>query len=277
MTLCITYKVGKSEAICISDSLLTYTGAKSAPENSGESDKESGAFLPSNVEVRHQTPHAVKVHIVSQSEHFYCGDGYDVIFSIAGNVSLGLQSILHLESYLQGTYDLWFDDMAYAIRDKIYPFWSKASDKEIELSYCITDHKGRTHIFEIFTREGELFIDFVDEVHGVTISVIGDDPKEVKNTIYKKITALTYGKGLTLEEATHIACVDTLKEKIDSEESIFIGGSIQGARLQGYKASYLSFKDEHVSFRGSQVEQSDRLNYPSVALLEEGYPITEVV
>ena len=98
MTLCISYKYktlddGTTTAFCYSDSLITTLGAKSHQVG-------TSSFLPSNAEIKHQTTRGIKIQIVSAIT-----DGgrrkRDFIFSIAGAVALGLQSLIHLDSVLK--------------------------------------------------------------------------------------------------------------------------------------------------------------------------------
>lgn len=271
MSLCISYRTENGKAITLSDSLLTTIRKK---ERSNKEEKESAAFLQSNQEILHQTPYGIKVQILSQKNSSYASR-FDIVVSIAGNVSLGLQSLLHLDAILQGTsYALWAEQIPSIIEDKIYLFWNNARDQSLQMSFVINDHKGRTKIYELYA-ENDIF-DFseVKEENGVLVSVIGDGSITVKEKIFQKVNSFMYSNK-SFNEIIHIAAVETLVEKIKDQNSIFIGGSLQGAIFNHYLASYLKIHDGITYFRGAEIEsyESDLLSLPTLHLNLPNYPI----
>lgn len=90
MTLCISYKCKSPNddiprAVCHADSRITILG-------SIDKQTATGGFLPSNAKIRHQTDSGIKIQIVSAIRDDN-ESSRDFVFSIAGAVSLGLQSL----------------------------------------------------------------------------------------------------------------------------------------------------------------------------------------
>ncbi len=260
MTLCITYSLDSYRATALSDSLLTTT-----------SRVESATFLPSNEKIVHQNPYGVKVQIISQPTALY-SERYDILCSIAGNVSLGLQSLLYIDGFLKGTSYLWYDHIKNIIEDKVYQFWESARDQHINICFAMNDHKGRIRFFELNADDKHFFFDEVVEEDGILISTIGDDCEEAKKEILNRIN--TYCYKMKLEEAIHVASVEILKEKIEDSSSIFVGGNIQGALLNHHHAEYCIVKGESFTFRSAELDYYEELNYPILDLSEKKYKIT---
>lgn len=263
MTLCVTYKTSRSRAVSLSDSLLTTTIKKD----------DSGSFLPSDQEVVHQTPHAVKVQIITQEESTY-GERFDVVCSIAGNVSLGLQSILHLDAYLKGTSNLWYDHIKIIIDETIYPFWAMARDQSLEICFALNDHKGRVHFFELSGGKDDFNFYEVEEENEILLSVIGDDSHNVRSEILSKVNILLY--QMDFEQAIHQASVKILKDRIESPTVRFVGGGMQGAILDHHLAKYMVIKDNRFHFRGAELEDWENLAYPIMDLRSSGLKIENV-
>lgn len=272
MSLCISYRTTNGKAVTLSDSLLTTVRKK---EQSNNDENESASFLPSDQEILHQTPYGIKVQILSQKDSLY-SSRFDVVVSIAGNVSLGLQSLLHLDAILQGTsFVTWAEHVPWKIEEKIRLFWNNARDQSLQMSFVINDHKGRTKIYELNAENGIFDFFEVEEENGVLVSVIGDGSIAVREKIFQKVNSLMYSDK-SLNEIIHIAAVETLVETIRDHNSIFIGGSLQGAIFNHYLASYLKIHDDVTYFRGAEIEsyESDLLSLPTLDLNSPDYPIT---
>ena len=200
MTLCITYATSSNRSVSISDSLLTTVRTKS----------ENGSFLPPDQEIVHTNPYGVKIHIIS-GVSAYGGNRIDILSSVAGNVSLGLQCALHTEAYLRGCKIQWYGDIIYSLEQKIFDFWWLARDQSLQMSFALCDHKMRIHILECIAEEsGSFSFSEVEMMNDIQLSVIGDDREVVKRDIFKKINTLSY--SLNIDEAIHTACVESLKK-----------------------------------------------------------------
>jgi hypothetical protein len=265
MTLCVTYITNSGKAVCLTDSLLTTT--RKSPEK--------GTFLPSNQEVVHQTPFAVKFHNISGVKA-YSGCHIDVLTAIAGNISLGLQCILHIETYLKYGYTLWYNDIVNTIKEKVLDFWCDARDQQIQMSFALFDHKMNPKLIECRADESENIYFFnIESENGFALSVLGDNCEEVKQQILTKINALQYQYS-DLDTAIHTACVSVLQENIDDSTKRFIGGKIQGGCLNGYDGEYLVI-DYGVNqyFRGTELGDYDNLELPIMNMCDSLYTIAE--
>jgi hypothetical protein len=261
MTLCVTYITNTKMAVSLTDSLLTTT--RKFPE--------SGVFLPSDQEVVHQTPFAVKFHNIS-GVNAYSGNTIDILTAIAGNVSLGLQCVLHIEAYLKYGDAKWFSDIEYAIRDKVFDFWYDARDRQIQMSFALFDHKMRPKLIECRADEkGQIDFQTIDPDNGFALSVLGDGCYEVKDQILSKINAFQYEHDL--DTAIHLACVSVLQENIDDSSKRFIGGHIQGGRLNGYCGEYLVVEYGNKFFRGTMLSNYDDLELPIMYMNDPHYKI----
>jgi hypothetical protein len=228
--------------------------------------------LPSNERIVHQNPYGVKVQIISQPEALY-SERFDVLCSVAGNVSLGLQSLLYVDGFLRGTSCLWYDHIKNLIEEKVYQFWDSAGDQHLNICFAMNDHKGRIRFFELKADDNRFSFDEVAEENEILISVIGDDCVEVKKKILTRINAYCY--KMELEEAIHVASVEVLKEIVEDPSSIFVGGNIQGALLNHHHAEYLVVKrGDSFTFRSADLEYYEKLTYPILDLSEERFKIT---
>lgn len=247
--------------MALSDSLLTTISNR----------QDSGSFLPSNQEITHQTPYGVKIHLISGSAA-YSHYEIDILTAIAGNVSLGLQCTLHIESYLKYGLNRWLGDFKFDLQSKVFDFWFDARDKQLQMSFTLFDHKKRAHIFECAADEmGRFNFSEIEELNGFKLSVLGDGRKEAKEEIISRINSLLYTHDL--DEAIHIACVSALKKRIDDENERFIGGNMQGAVLNEYSGQYLVVNDGIKHFRAAELEHYEQLDLPILELLEDKYPI----
>src|SRR5437016_1299271 len=113
MTLCIAFRDESGALTALSDSQLTVSQTSARWVSNAGEDATGAAVstLPSNAKILHRGHHSVKVQIASQAPTIYGSrDTYDLVFSIAGNVSLGLQSVMYLDAWLKGTsYSMWVD------------------------------------------------------------------------------------------------------------------------------------------------------------------------
>lgn len=279
MSLCITYRTENGKAITISDSLLT-TIKNIDKDKKNDDIIDSGSFLPSDQKIVHQTPYGIKVHIISQKNSTYASSRFDIVVSIAGNVSLGLQSLLHVDAILQGSSYMWDDQILWIIEDKIRLFWNNARDQSLQMSFVITKHKRKTKFFELYADNNTFEFFEVEEEHGLLISVIGDGSADVKEEIYKRINSLSYS-NMSLNQIIHKVSIGILLEIINSTNSRFIGGSLQGAIFNDNIASYLKIKTETefgdylVFYRGAEIEsyESKLIEVPLLDLTSPDFPI----
>ncbi len=265
MTLCVTYITDSGKAFSLTDSLLTTT--RKTPDK--------GAFLPSDQEVVHQTPYAVKFHNITGVKA-YSGRHIDVLTAIAGNVSLGLQCTLHIETYLKYGYTLWYRDIVNTIEEKVLDFWCDARDKQIQMSFALFDHKMNPKLIECRADDsGNIYFFEIESKNGFSLSVLGDNSEEVKQQILTKINALQY-QYPNLETAIHVACVSMLQENIDDSAKRFIGGKMQGGFLNGYDGEYLVI-DYGVEqyFRGTELSSYDNLELPTMDMCDGLYSIVD--
>jgi len=261
MTLCVTYITDSGRAVALTDSLLTTTRKIT----------ESGGFLPSDQEIVHQTPYAIKFHNISGVKA-YGGNSIDILTAIAGNVSLGLQCALHIDTYLKYGYTLWFSDIEFAIQEKIRDFWYDARDKQIQMSFALYDHKMRPQLLECRANEGgEIKFQTLSSKDGFSLSVLGDGCCEAKEQILSKINSLIYKHDL--DTAVHLGCVSVLQDYIDDSEKIFIGGHIQGGCLNRYKGEYLVVDYGNKFFRGTMLSNYDSLELPIMNMNDPLYKI----
>ncbi|CAK1849332.1 conserved hypothetical protein [Vibrio crassostreae] len=265
MTLCVTYITDSGKAVSLTDSLLTTT----------QKSPDKGAFLPSDQEIVHQTPFAVKFHNIS-GVRAYSGRTIDILTAIAGNVSLGLQCTLHIETYLKFGYTLWYNDIKNAIEDKVLDFWCDARDKQIQMSFALFDHKLNPQLIECRADDtGNIYFQSIKSENGFALSVLGDGSEEVKAQILNKINTLQY-QYEDFDTAIHIACVSVLQENINDSSKIFIGGNIQGGRLNKYDGEYLVIDyGDNLFFRGTKLDCYDNLELPIMDMSDSLYTIAK--
>ncbi|WP_312488413.1 hypothetical protein [Massilia timonae] len=262
MTLCINYVTKSGIAIAASDSLITTTKYK----------QPTASFLPTNEEILHQTPYAVKVHNITGVKAYTC-DNIDILVTIAGNVLLGLQCALHIESYLKHGYNLWPRDIELAIESKIHDFWRDARDRSIKMSFSFFDHKRNPVLLECrATGPGDFNFGRVESQGDFILSVLGDGDDTAKASILSKANAYTYTHSV--DEAIHIASLSALQHAIDDPTKIFIGGHVQASRLQHFNSQYLVADYEGDKyFRGTMLDDYDRLDLPILDMTDKAYSI----
>ncbi|KEA63394.1 hypothetical protein ADIMK_2431 [Marinobacterium lacunae] len=265
MTLCITYATDTGKALSVSDSLLSTIKRKEKPS------EENASFLPSDQELIHQTPFAVKIHIVKNAAA-YGGHEVDMLTAIAGNLSLGLQCTLHIEAYMQSGLTRWFGDLKFDLEQRIRQFWNHARDQQLQMSFALFDHKSRPHIFECRSDEfGAFAFSSAEDSGGFKLSVLGDGADQVRESILCKVNSLLYQHDL--ETALRIASVSKLQEKIEDDAELFIGGSIQGAHMQEYHAQYLLVDYLEKCVRGAPIEHYEELELPTLRVFDSEHRI----
>ena len=260
MTLCISYKYrtlddGTPTAFCYADSLLTTLGPK---DRRGE----KGAFLPSNAEIRHQTPRGIKIHTVSASVgEKRSSRGF--VFSIAGAVPLGLQSLIHLDSVFKTLRERYsFEEYISHAEKTLRDFWQHAWDKDIEYLITACDDHNETRIFHLKGTESDLITEEVQLENGLLFAVIGDGAEKAREWILRETNSLVCA-GFDIYSSLDTACIRMMRRAIEDPTQIFIGGSIQSASLRGWEARYLTVDDgnQH-AFRGVEypVEYENLIN-----------------
>lgn len=251
MSLCISFKVD-DEIFVLADSQLTTT----------INSIESATILPYSIKVLHKSPNAIKIQIASHLTSVYA-EKHSMIFSIAGNVSLGLQSILHIDAILSGTNpNFYYEDILDVIYDKINLFWRSARDKVIEYTVCIYDENNKAHIFDIIGSNDTIEFSEVEMIDGILLSVIGDNKVKVRNNILTR-----YQSAIYLQEnnrALYTTCIKELVKEIEDESNIFVGGCLQAAKLTSYNAKYLKIKRNGYYFRGAAVNECSPFDYETL-------------
>lgn len=260
MTLCIAFKYrhadGIPRAIAYSDSLITVLG-------SNASQTAIGTFLPSNAEVKHQTPKGIKIQIVTALTKEGEVDR-DFVFSIAGAVPLGLQSLIHLDSVFKTFCDNYsFEEYITKIKETLFEFWQDAYDKDIDYLLAATSDDRETKIFHIqgTGSDSNLYFEEVQPENGITLAVIGDCAGAARSQIMTEVNALMCGE-IELYSALDVACIRMLRRAIEDDTNRFVGGNIQACWLIQYKANYIALDNgRNLIYRG--IEYSREWNdYP---------------
>ncbi|MCX5984104.1 MAG: hypothetical protein NTY89_20390 [Nostocales cyanobacterium LacPavin_0920_SED1_MAG_38_18] len=250
MTLCISYKCKSPNddiprAICYADSRITILGS---------SDKQTavGGFLPSNREIRYLTDSGIKIQIVSAITDD--NESYrDFVFSIAGAVSLGLQSLIHLDSVFKTFYENYsFEEYIDRIKITLHEFWKDAWDRDIEYLMTATDDSGEIRIIYIRGSESEsdLVLKEVQHENELLLSVIGDNAEEAREMILRETNSLMCA-GMEMNSALDLACLRMMRRAVEDPNQIFIGGNIQSCYLKDKSAKYITLDNgSNLLFRG---------------------------
>ncbi|MGE0919758.1 hypothetical protein [Trichlorobacter lovleyi] len=230
--------------MALSDSRLTVVRNKNV---------ENGFVnIPSDTEICHQNDFGIKLHVMKSDRK---RGRRDIVASVAGAVSLGLQSIIHLEAVIIGLLGgAKFDQLIEIIDETIDNFWRTAYDKEIEYLFMLADDSGRTRIFEKIGTPREVYpLEEVPNEHGVYFGVIGDRKNEIKGIILCEVNKLLICKPrMPIETALEIACVRAIRREIEDPQNLLVGGNIQAAAMKGHEGYYLSAQyDNHLSFRSA--------------------------
>jgi len=259
MTLCISYKFKSPNddiprAICYADSRITALGASTKQTTVGR-------FLPSNAEIKHQTDRGIKIQIVSAvtdgSESYR-----DFVFSIAGAVSLGLQSLIHLDSVFKTFYKNYnFEQYVDRVKLTLHEFWQDAWDQEIEYLMTATDDSGEIRIIYVRGTESDLVLEEIQQEDELLLAVIGDNAEECRETICRETNSLMCA-GMEMNSALDVACVRMMRRAIEDPNQIFIGGNIQACLLVDKGAKYITLDDgSNLLFRGVKYSREWR-DYP---------------
>ncbi|MEA5581158.1 hypothetical protein VB620_07380 [Nodularia harveyana UHCC-0300] len=276
MTLCISYK-SKSpyddipRAVCYADSRITILGS---------SDKQTatGGFLASNAEIRHQTDSGIKIQIVSAIRDDN-ESSRDFVFSIAGAVSLGLQSLIHLDSVFKTFYENYsFEEYIDRIKITLHEFWKDAWDQKIEYLMTATDDSGEIRIIKIRgsepkpESESDFVLEEVQEENELLFSVIGNNAEKARETILGETNSLMCG-GMEMDSALDVACLRMMRRAVEDPTQIFIGGNIQSCYLKDKSAKYVTLDDGcNLLFRGVKYSR-EYGDYPSKLNREEYLPL----
>ncbi|MFN6487130.1 MULTISPECIES: hypothetical protein [unclassified Nostoc] len=259
MTLCISYKFKSPNddiprAICYADSRITTLGASTKQTT-------VGGFLPSNAEIKHKTDRGIKIQIVSAvtdgSESYR-----DFVFSIAGSVSLGLQSLIHLDSVFKTFYENYsFEQYIDRAKITLHEFWQDAWDQEIEYLMTATDDIGEIRIIYVKGTESDLVLEEIQQEDGLLLAVVGDNAEESRETIRRETNSLMCA-GMEMNSALDVACVRMMRRAIENPNQIFIGGNIQACLLVDKSAKYLTLDDgSNLLFRSVKYSREWR-DYP---------------
>lgn len=248
MTLCIAYKFQSPNddiprAICYADSRITTLGAKTTQT-------AVGGFLPSNAEIKHQTDKGIKIQIVSSltGNREHCRD---FVFSIAGAVSLGLQSLIHLDSVFKifnenSNFEQYIEQVTSTLRT----FWKDAWDQEIEYLMTATDDNGEIKVFYLRGTESNLVLEEIQQENDFLLGVIGDNAEESRETILRETNSLMCA-GMEMYSALDLACVRMMRRAMEDQNQKFIGGNMQACLLVDKSANYMTLDDgKNLLFRG---------------------------
>ncbi|KAM3098025.1 hypothetical protein ACKFKF_18370 [Phormidesmis sp. 146-12] len=230
--------------MCYSDSLITTLGANS--QQTG-----TGSFLPSNAEIKHQTARGIKIQIVSATAYGKSDVRRDFVFSIAGAVPLGLQSLIHLDSVFKTFLANYrFEDYLKRVEGTLREFWQDAWDKDIEYLVTAADDGGEIRIIYMRGTESDLIIEEIEAEDGLLFAVIGDRAEEAYDMIRRETNSLMCA-GMEIDSALHLACLRMMRRAIEDPNQIFVGGSIQSCQVWGRKAAYITLDDgNQLMYRG---------------------------
>ena len=219
MTLCISLRQSDRSILTLSDSRLTL-------------EAEGKVWT---------TDQAVKMHYASQSLNAYGSERMDIVFAVSGTLSLGLQSILFVDAYLQGLSHTWDSQIVGIINDKFWDFWSDAISKDISYSIALHGHKSEPKIYEWSCPGGAALPSFkrVEEEHGMLFSVHGDGAEATHARILMQVNACCLSVGCPPEAALPFAAIRELSAAINDPERRYIGGHIQACLLQSNVAKHL--------------------------------------
>lgn len=243
----------------------------------GPQTKEKGiSLLPSNQKIIHQTDKGIKLHIINSNQD---KGRRDIIATVAGSVLLGLQSIIYLESTIEGMFGkITFEKIKEIIVRSITDFWEDAHDKEVEYLFNIADDQNRNRILSLTaTSTSKPILHEIPSDHGVTIGVIGDQKERIRREIYSEITTILMLKAdLEPAEAALISCLRAMRRETENPGNIFVGGPIQLAAMKGTKAYYMAsnYKD-FLSFRGAKF--NSLIDIRMAPLKHMSWPIFEKV
>lgn len=250
MTLCISYRHYQdekhSQSIAITDSRLT-TSKRKTKLQSNDSSESAKTFIPSNIEIVHQSDTGIKLHIIKSLNSAH---QRDIVVSIAGSVSLGIQSVIHLESALRGiTKYVNYDSLLKIIDVTIEKFWENAHDKEVEYLFMIPDDEGRSRILR---KHRNFSFEEIPPIHDIIVGVIGDNSKLIKERIIGDINRIiTAKKEIPLYVATEVACIRAMRKEIEDEDNKLVGGAMQMGILEGNTADYYRVNYKGINyFRG---------------------------
>jgi hypothetical protein len=258
MTLCISYKYknlddGTTTAFCYSDSLITTVGASNHQ-------LDIGGFLPSNEEIKHRTTRGIKIHIVSAMTDGR-SNNRDFVFSIAGAVPLGLQSLIHLDSVFKTFYGNYrFEEYIGRAERTLQEFWQDAWDKDIQYLVTAVDDVGEIRIIYIrgAKSESNLIVDEIEAENELLFAVIGDQAEPAKDLIRSETNSLMCA-GIEMYSALDLACLRMMRRAVEDPSQIFIGGNIQSCLLRGRNAQYVTLDNgNQLMYRG--VEYSKEWN-----------------
>jgi hypothetical protein len=255
MSLCISFRTD-NKIYSIADSQLTTTITK----------RDTGSLLPTDTEIVHTTPNAIKIQIASHPNSIYA-DRQDMVFNIAGNVSLGLQSVLHIDACLSGSPNLWAEHIPDFIAEKLWLFWNTSRDKNIECILSINDHKRKLHLFEFIGTEDKFEMGERKEENGILLSVIGDHKNEVREKILTATNSASF--KLDVDSALYYASLRELLRAIEDESNVFVGGNMQLAVLENYNAQYLIQRRNGLFFRGAEIQNDEIVDIKTLDLEDE--------
>lgn len=250
MTLCISFKHYNrqeyDQAFTIADSRLTVIRKETQQVN-----EEGISILPANTKIVHQNDFGIKLHVI---KHRNKKNERDIVIAVAGAVSLGIQSIIHLEACFAGLYGhQTFEQTIELIETTIDRFWENSYDKDIEYLITLADDETKTRIFRKIGRDHSLSkIEEILPEHEMTLGVIGDNCDAIKKTIFGEVnTLLVINNNIPIEAALDAACGRAMRREIENDENVYVGGYIQAAAMKGKEGYYMGvhYKDG-ISFRG---------------------------
>ncbi len=259
MTLCISYINKKGEhphGFALSDSRLTVEG---------ERKNENGIYLSqSNKEIKNTNDHGIKIYVINQPRF----SKRDIVISIAGAVSFGLHTAIHLESTLKGIYEeLNYEQTISLITDTISSFWQDAYDKEMGFLFMLFDDDKNIRLLQMQCfKKNPPQIEEVEEENGYVIAVMGTNEKQVRDKIFEEIKIVNWANNKILSFApAEISCIRALKSAVNDHNNRYVGGNIQAACLRGDgEGKYLTVHfNGNYCFRGlSFGDKLDPLRFP---------------
>lgn len=248
MTLCISFKHIErwvyDQSFALTDSRITVMGRSD--------DAKAINYLPTTLKLKHQTDRGIKLHIIKSDQS---KGGRDIVASVAGSVLLGLQSLIYIDSAIQGLLGkLTFDRLLNTVINSIEHFWDGAYDQEVEYLFKIADDDNKTRILHVLaTRDSKPTLLEIRPENGVVLGVIGDQSERVRQDIFSEINRIMILRpSMSVEAATLIAAIRAMRRETEDPQNLFVGGPIQMAAMKGVNAYYMaSHYKTQIAFRSA--------------------------
>lgn len=152
----------------------------------------------------------------------------DISFGVAGNISLGLQSLLFVEARVRAPRRdfLSSDQLRDAVSNDLGLFWKSAADKTVEYA-CAWIHPddARPRLFRARAAPGHHgHLDEVASAGGVLLTAVGDDAEVAEREVRAEATAALYAISDLSPHGAHFAsAVRVLRRWMRDENRAGVG------------------------------------------------------